>query len=175
MNEWILGLATGYFFGFLLQRGRVLRFEKQVGAMLLRDMTILKFMLSAIVVGMIGLHILVGAGVFELSHKAMNLGAVMVGGTLFGIGWAFMGFCPGTSVGAVGEGRWHAIFAALGMVVGAAVYAALHPWFSRTVSAWRQYGNISLPEALGVNPWVIIPVFVVAVLLLFAFFERKRL
>ena len=38
-------------FGFLLQKGRVLRFDKQVGAMLLTDMTIFNFMLSAILVG----------------------------------------------------------------------------------------------------------------------------
>jgi hypothetical protein len=36
-DQW-LGLFTGVLFGFLLQKGRVLRFEKQVGAMLLKDM-----------------------------------------------------------------------------------------------------------------------------------------
>ena len=45
-TEQILGLITGIFFGFLLQKGRVLRFEKQVGAMLLKDMTILKSAIS---------------------------------------------------------------------------------------------------------------------------------
>ena len=44
----ILGLITVIMFGFLLQKGRVLRFDKQIGAMLLKDMTIFKFMLSAI-------------------------------------------------------------------------------------------------------------------------------
>jgi hypothetical protein len=52
MSEQWLGLITGICFGALLQQGRVLRFEKQVGAMLLEDMTILKFMLSAILGGM---------------------------------------------------------------------------------------------------------------------------
>jgi uncharacterized membrane protein len=51
----LLGIITGVLFGFLLQKGRVLRFEKQVGAMLLNDMTIFKFMLSAILVGMVGI------------------------------------------------------------------------------------------------------------------------
>lgn len=46
-EQW-LGLITGILFGFLLQKGRVLRFDKQIGAMLLQDMTIFKFMLSAI-------------------------------------------------------------------------------------------------------------------------------
>ena len=111
-EQW-MGLVTGILFGFLLQKGRVLRFEKQVGAMLIQDMTILKFMLSAILVGMVGIHLLAGAGIITYGHKAMNLGAVLVGGGLFGIGWAIMGFCPGTSVGALGEGRWHAVFGIL--------------------------------------------------------------
>jgi len=44
--EQILGLATGIFFGFLLQKGRVLRYDKQVGAMLFKDMTIFKVCLA---------------------------------------------------------------------------------------------------------------------------------
>ena len=109
-EQW-LGLATGVVFGFLLQKGRVLRFEKQVGAMLLKDMTIFKFMLSAILVGMVGILILSNLGMIKLSHKPMNVGAILIGGALFGAGWAVMGFCPGTSLGALGEGRWHALFA----------------------------------------------------------------
>ena len=56
----ILGLIAGIAFGFLLQKGRVLRFDKQLGAMLLKDMTIMKFMMSAILVGMVGILALSG-------------------------------------------------------------------------------------------------------------------
>ncbi len=170
--QW-LGLATGVLFGFLLQKGRVLRFDKQVGAMLLKDMTILKFMLSSILVGMVGITLLRDSGVVASSHKAMNLGAVLLGGALFGAGWAVMGFCPGTSVGAVGEGRWHAVFAIAGMVTGAALYAELYPFFKNTVLAWKDLGKIGLPEALGVSQWLIIPVFWAGTILLFYWFERK--
>jgi uncharacterized protein len=173
-EQWF-GFVTGILFGFLLQKGRVLRFEKQVGAMLLEDMTILKFMLSAILVGMVGITLLTETGIIALSHKSMNLGAVLLGGALFGGGWALMGFCPGTSIGALGEGRWHAVFAILGMVLGAALYAELYPFFKSTVLAWKDFGKIGLPEALGVSPWVIIPVFWVAALALFFLFEKKGL
>ena len=171
----VLGLVTGVLFGFLLQKGRVLRYEKQLGAMLLKDMTILKFMLSSILVGMVGILLLSDAGVLKLGHKPMNVGAVVVGGAHFGIGWAVMGFCPGTSVGAVGEGRWHALFAVAGMIAGAAVYAELYPFFKATVLSWKDYGKIGLPEALGVSPWVIVPFFWAAVVGLFFWFERKNL
>jgi len=174
-NDQILGLVTGILFGFLLQKGRVLRFEKQIGAMLLKDMTILKFMLSAIIVGMVGVEVLSSAGIITMSHKPMNVGAILVGGALFGAGWAVMGYCPGTSVGALGEGRWHAIFAIAGMVTGAAIYAELYPFFKRTVLSWADYGKIGMPEALGVSPWVVIVVFICIVLGFFRWFESREL
>jgi len=158
IDQW-LGLSTGVLFGFLLQKGRVLRFDKQVGAMLLKDMTILKFMLSAIMVGMVGIFLLSDAGIITLNHKPMNVGAVLLGGALFGAGWAVMGFCPGTSIGAVGEGRWHAVFAIMGMVAGAALYAELYPFFKSTVLAWKDFGKLGLPETIGVSQWIIIPSF----------------
>jgi hypothetical protein len=172
--QW-LGLITGVLFGFLLQKGRVLRFEKQVGALLLKDMTIVKFMFSAILVGMVGITLLTDAGIVTLSHKTMNVGAVVLGGALFGVGWAVMGFCPGTSVGALGEGRWHALFAIAGMVAGAALYAELYPFFNSTVMTWKDFGKIGLPEALGVSPWVIIALLWAGVIALFFWFEKKGL
>lgn len=175
MNEPMLGLVTGVAFGFLLQKGRVLRFEKQIGALQLKDMTILKFMLSAIIVGMIGLYVLSDAGVITLKHKPMNLGAILLGGALFGGGWAVMGYCPGTSVGALGEGRWHALWAILGMLGGAALYAELYPLFKATVLSWKDWGGISLEQALGLHHWVLIPVLIAAYAGLFALFERRRL
>ena len=171
----ILGLITGVLFGFLLQKGRVLRFEKQVGAMRLKDMTIFKFMLSAILVGMVGIQLLASAGMIAISHKAMNVGAVVVGGALFGGGWAVMGFCPGTSIGALGEGRWHAAFAIAGMVVGAAIYAELYPSLKSTVLAWKDLGKIGVADVLGISPWLIIPVFGAGIIGLFVWFERHEL
>jgi uncharacterized membrane protein YedE/YeeE len=171
----VLGLVTGVIFGFLLQKGRVLRYDKQLGALLLKDMTILKFMLSAILVGMVGITWLSEAEIIGLGHKSMNVGAVVVGGALFGAGWAVMGFCPGTSVGAVGEGRWHALFAIAGMVAGAALYAELYPFLKSTVLAWKDYGKLGLPGAIDTSPWAIVMIFWGAVLGLFAWFEKKNL
>lgn len=172
-KEQLLGLITGVLFGYLLQKGRVLRFDKQVSAMLFKDMTIIKFMTSAILVGMIGIYILRDFGIINLNHKSMNVGGVIVGASLFGIGWAIMGFCPGTSVGAVAEGRIHAIFAVLGMIVGAGLYAHLYPFFKKTVLSWADYGKIGLPEVLGVSHWFIIPVYWFLAIVIFIWFEKK--
>lgn len=175
MSQQILGLITGILFGLLLQKGRVLRFEKQVGAMLLKDMTILKFMLTAIIVGMIGIQLLVGAGLVTNSIKATVIGANLIGGILFGAGWAVMGYCPGTAFGALGEGRWHAIWAILGMITGAAIYAEAYPALKGTVLAMGKYGKITIPSLLNVSPWLVAGIFIVGCFSLFRFFEKKGL
>ena len=174
-HDMIMGLVTGIVFGVLLQRAGVIRYDKQLAALRLRDMTILKFMLSAIVVGSVGIQCLQGLGLIELSHKPMNVGAIVIGGILFGAGWAVMGYCPGTAVGAVGEGRWHALFALAGMLIGAAVYAELYPMCKATVLAWKDFGKIGLSDALGVSHWVIALPFAAGVVVLFRWFEKKGL
>lgn len=175
MNELILGLITGILFGALLQQGRVLRFEKQIGALLLRDMTIFKFMLSAIIVGMVGLYGLAAFDLVAFDVKATHVAANLLGGLLFGGGWAIMGYCPGTAVGAIGEGRWHAIWAVLGMLIGAAVYAEVYPALKASVLSWGDLGKLTLPALLGVSPWVVIPVLIALYTLAFVFFEKRKI
>lgn len=171
----ILGLATGSVFGFLLQRGRVLRFEKQLGAMMFQDMTIMKFMLSAMMVGMVGIYLMADAGLISLSIKSMNVGAIVIGGTVFGLGWAIAGYCPGTAPGALCEGRLHALFAIAGMLTGASLYARTYPALKATVLSWLEAGRITLPEVLDLSHWTVIACFWIVSLLFFLLFEKKGL
>ena len=170
----LLGLVTGILFGVLLQKAHILRFEKVINALLIKDATVIKFLLAAVLVGMIGIRILADAGFITFAHKSMNVGGVLLGGVLFGIGLPFMGFCPGTSGAAVAEGRWHAIFAVLGMLTGGVVFAALYPFFRSTVLSWKDFGTIGLPEAFGVSAWVVIPIVALAILSAFMWFEKNR-
>jgi uncharacterized membrane protein YedE/YeeE len=175
MKVLIYGLVTGIFFGFFLQKGRVLRYDKQLGALRLMDMTIVKFMLAAILVGMVGIYLLKDLGLVKLSVKPTNLGANIIGGLIFGLGWGLLGYCPGTSAGALGEGRWDALWGIVGMLVGAAVFAEIYPALKKTILTWGQFGKITLPQLLGINHWIIIPIFIVGALALFRWFEKKGL
>lgn len=175
MNTLIYGLVTGMLFGFLLQRGSVLRYDKQLGALRFLDMTIVKFMFSTVLVGMIGVYALKDLGLVTLSVKPTILGAVIPGGLIFGLGWGLLGYCPGTSVGALAEGRWDGLWGLLGMLAGAALFAEAYPALKKTLLTWGDFGKITLPQALGVSHWLVIPVFIIAGLLLFSWFEKKRL
>ena len=54
-GQLVLGLLFGVVFGFLLQKGGVGKYEVLIGMLLLRDFTVMKVMLSAVAVGMIGI------------------------------------------------------------------------------------------------------------------------
>lgn len=175
MINLLYGLIIGILFGFLLQRAHVIRYDKQIGALLLKDMTIVKFMFTAILVAMVGIYLLGDLSLLDISGRPLIMGGVIVGASLFGIGWSMLGYCPGTAWGALGEGRLDALIGILGMITGAALYAEAYPFFARTVLTWGDYGNITIPEALGVNHWFIIIAIVASVILLFRWLEQKNL
>jgi uncharacterized membrane protein YedE/YeeE len=171
----LYGLITGLFFGFLLHKGGVLEYDKQVGALRFQDMTILKFMLSAILVAMIGLYLFSEFIPIKFSIKATVIGAQVIGGTIFGIGWAILGYCPGTAVGAIAEGKIDALFGIIGMLVGGAVFASIYHLFTKNILALGKYGKITFHSATGINHWFFIVGFACMVLALFYFFEKKKL
>jgi len=132
-------------------------------------------MLTSVIVAMVGTYLLLDLGLVKLSIKATILGANIIGGIVFGLGWGLLGYCPGTSAGALGEGRWDAIWGIAGMLAGAALYAEAFPTMKATVLTWGNFGKITLPQVLGINHWLVIVPIVAGALFLFRWFERKGL
>lgn len=142
----LLGLATGLAFGALLQRGRVSRREVIVDQLLLRDGRVVKTMASAVAVGAVGIRLLEQKGIAAKDVKPMKVGGVTVGAALFGVGLAIAGYCPGTSVAALGEGRRDALATVLGMLAGASAFVALYPRLVPIIDAGGDLGKRTLPS-----------------------------
>jgi hypothetical protein len=175
MNTLIYGLLTGIMFGFLLQKAEVVRYDKQIGALRFQDMTIIKFMMSAIIVGMVALHFFDTFGMVRFLFKPVILAENIGGGLLFGLGWGLLGYCPGTLGGALGEGRWDALWGILGMTVGAGLYAETYPILKEAILGWGYYGPLTVPQLIGINKWFYIVIFVAGVIAMFRWFEKKGL
>ncbi|HUL38635.1 MAG TPA: YeeE/YedE thiosulfate transporter family protein [Thermodesulfobacteriota bacterium] len=176
MTNLILGLITGIFFGFFLQKGQALKYDKQLGMLRFKDFTILKVMVSAILVGMVGIYFLVDMGIGKLSLKPTIFGANIIGGLIFGLGWGMLGYCPGTALGAAGEGRFDAFWGgALGMLVGAGVFAEVYSYIKDDFLKWGNLGKLTIPQVVEINHWVVIPIVWGFLVLLLVALEKKKL
>jgi uncharacterized protein len=169
-------MLCGLAFGFLLQKGGVGKYNVLLGQLLLQDFTVVKVMLTAIVVGMIGVLTLHHFAKVNLHLQPTRIGAQAIGGVLFGVGFALIAYCPGTGAVALGQGSWDVLFGMAGLVVGSYVFAEMSGWLKRTVETWGDKGKLTLPELMHLPRAFFIPAFaVVLVAVLFAidhFFPR---
>lgn len=171
-DKLILGLLTGILFGFLLQKGRVAKYSVILGQLLLKDWTVFKIMATAIVVGAIGVYTMVAMGTASLHVRPFLLGGVLLGAVLFGTGMAAFGYCPGTSVAASGEGSRDAMAGVFGMLTGAGIFVAAYPWLESVIEAGGNLGEVTVPEFLGVPPWLVILAVATIVLIVFGLIEH---
>ncbi len=148
------GLAFGFVFGVLLHRGGVADYDVIINQFRFRDFTVLKVMLTAIVVGGIGLAVLHGQGLANFHLKPATMLAVVLGAILFGIGMVLYGYCPGTGVAAIATGRMDALAGFAGMLVGAAAYALCYPWIAAHILPVADLGKKRLPDLVALPEWI---------------------
>lgn len=149
-----LGLVTGIVFGVLLQKGRVAKFRIIIGQFTLQDWTVVKIMGTAVVVGAVGVYGLLAMDLVSLHIKPLVWGGIVAGGLCFGVGMAILGYCPGTSVAACGEGRRDAMVGVLGMLFGALMYVTFYPTLMQLVEGFGDEGKVTLPQLTRTSPWL---------------------
>jgi hypothetical protein len=94
----------------------------------------------------------------------------VIGGLIFGAGFALLGYCPGTVAGAVGSGALDALIGGMvGMLIGAGLFAGLYPGLKKGILIRGPFPAVTIPEFLHLNLWVVIvllEVFMIGFLLL---------
>ena len=166
-------LILAIVFGWLLHRGNVANYGTIVRQLLLKDFTVFKVMLTAIIVGGIGVFLLVQMGYAEFHIKESDLLAITLGAGLFGIGMALFGYCPGTALAAIGAGSVHALVGAFGMILGGILYALSFDWVSQTILPVWAMGKVQLPQLLGVGAPVIFAALGLFAITFFVILERR--
>lgn len=167
------GLAFGIVFGFLLQKGGATKYDVILGQLLLTDFTVLKIMLSAVLTGMIGIYAMKSLGWVQLNPKTGSAGMNVIGGLIFGVGFAVLGYCPGTIAGAIGNGYLDAAVGGLaGILIGTSLFAALYPRLNQGILKKGDFGDLTLPRLFKVNDWFVVVSVAGLILLLLYWLER---
>lgn len=143
----VQGLVFGFFFGFLLQKGGVAKYDVLVNALRLVDPTVFQVILAAVAVGLVGIHVLARMGLLEPQPKPTRYAANIVGGVIFGVGFGLSGYCPGTGAAAVGQGNLDAIFVVFGLLAGSFLYAELKQYLAGLEKIGDR-GTLILPTVL---------------------------
>jgi hypothetical protein len=167
MLEILLALTFGSAFGFVLHKAGLTHYAVIVNVYRLRDFTVLRFMLSALIVGsvLVRLGIALGFSPHPLLPPVSALSHV-AGGLLFGIGMAVAGYCPGTIVAEAGEGRYDAwLGGIIGLIVGALLFGLAQPTLMPVLARVGSVGRVDIAEVLHIPVWLAL-VLVVELLLL---------
>ena len=164
-----LGLLFGIVFGIFLQKAGVTQYRVIIGQLLLTDFTVLKVMMSAVVVGTFGVHFMYGKGMVNLHVRGGSFGSTVIGGLIFGAGFALLGYCPGTVAGAVGQGAMDALVGGvLGLIFGSWIYAVSFPRIAPFLEQGK-FKNERLQDLFHTGTWqTVIPVVVIIIALLAA-------
>ncbi len=93
MSSYIIAILLGIGFGFSLNKAGLTSYRNIANQFRFTDMTILKFMMTAIAVAMIGLYAFRGLGWLTFpTVPATYIVGNLVGGLIFGVGMAGAGY-----------------------------------------------------------------------------------
>ncbi|TXG35307.1 YeeE/YedE thiosulfate transporter family protein [Seonamhaeicola maritimus] len=178
--EWssIIAIIIGLCFGFILEASGFSSSRKLAGVFYGYDFAVFKVFFTAAIVSLIGLLYMDYLGHIDISmlyiHPTYLWGAI-IGGAIMGIGFIAGGFCPGTSLSAVAIGKIDAIINVLGIMVGVFIFSELYPLFEPIYNGYF-YGNITLEDSLGINPYWFVFILTIVAIIMFAVTDmiRKR-
>lgn len=153
----MLGLLIGIGFGFCLQKGGVTSYDTIIHQLLLTDFTVIKVMGTAVIVGMIGIHLMKSLGWIHFHTTTGSVGSSIIGSLIFGGGFALLGYCPGTVAGAIGQGQLDALIGGTaGILIGTGIFAHFYPAINSKILSIKIFSAETIPELIHLPRWIVV-------------------
>ncbi|MEM8908921.1 MAG: YeeE/YedE thiosulfate transporter family protein [Bacteroidota bacterium] len=125
-------LLTGVFFGIIMAKAEIIswyriyemfRFESFhmygiIGSAVILGVGIVQWIKRKHLKGVQGQHI-------AFTPKKMSVARYLLGGSIFGLGWALSGACPGPMFVLVGYGYWTLLLVIFGALLGTFTYGVI--------------------------------------------------
>jgi len=130
----ILAILIGGLFGFVLHRAGAANPQNIINMQRLKDFHLIKVILFAIGFSSLILFLLLSLGLIDEGHISVKTSyiGVLIGGAIFGLGFAIGGYCPGTCLVGAGGGRKDALFFILGGLLGALLFTLSYGFLKST-------------------------------------------
>lgn len=174
-GAYLVYLLIGFAFGFVLEIAGFGNSKKLAAQFYFTEMTVLKVMFTAIIVGMVLIYGASAVGLLDVNLIWINptyLWPGIVGGLIMGVGFILGGFCPGTSIVAAATAKIDGIFFVLGAFFGIFL-------FGETVELFDVFWNSSFMGRFTLDQWLGIPtgwvVLGVVFMALFMFWGAEQL
>lgn len=155
MSPLVSALVVGIAMGALIQRVGASSPRMILASLRMENIAIIKFMATTIAVGSVLAFVLSAWLPMHFDVKPLYVIGVALGGLIFGVGFAVGGYCPGTCVVGMGEGRRDALVAFIGGIAGALVFTLAYTSLEGALIKPMSYGKVTLASVLGVSPVIV--------------------
>ena len=166
----LLGAAIGLPLGYALQRTNLCFNAAYRRVVLKRGTVLLRAIVLAILVQMVGVGLLIqfGVGGVALNVVPFYWVATIVGGFVFGIAIVYAEGCSSTVWYRVGNGNLGSLVTLIGFALGEAAVAfgflsGLREWLRGPEVTLASGAQVTLPNALGANAWLVVAPIVLVV------------
>ena len=132
-----MAFLVGTYFGVVLVKSEVVRWQRVHDMFLFNEPHMYLIIGVGVAVAMVSMLIIKAFNAKTIEGKAIVYQpkrfhpGVVIGGTLFGAGWAIAGACPGPIYAQIGAGAWMGLITLIGALIGMFLYAALQPRLPR--------------------------------------------
>ena len=132
MSKNLQYMIFGTIFGFVLSRVGASDYDLIFKMFTAEDLKLAYVIITAILTAVVSMRVLARLGMkgrggapINVSKKPLQMKKNIIGGTIFGLGWAISGACPGTVLAQVGEGKLLGLVTMFGMILGTFLYAIM--------------------------------------------------
>jgi uncharacterized membrane protein YedE/YeeE len=126
-------MLVGTYLGILFTKSEVALWNRVHKMFLFQEAHMYLIIGVAIVVAMLSVLVIKRLGIKTVEGQTITYqpkpfhNGVIIGGMMFGAGWAITGACPGPIYAQIGAGEWLAVLTLAGAMLGMFSYAALKP------------------------------------------------
>lgn len=128
-------LFIGIFFGIVMTKSQVISWYRIYEMFRFDSFHMYGIIGSAVVLGIIGVALIkkyklktIEGSPVTFTPKSMGTPRYLIGGTIFGLGWAMTGACPGPIYALIGNGFTVFLVVLFSAILGTFTYGVLRKW-----------------------------------------------